>query len=118
MNNETQAGTQARNSSSDTIDLSLRKPREMNSPESVFSTSEQTLRSVVERIEQATDPILKQVEESCALLASRDELEPAGDSEASGLRRDNTSAIPSSNRHDTEVCPVPFIRDWYILGYT
>ena len=61
---------------------------------------ELTLRSVDERIRQATDPILRKVEEICALLASQLELESARNSEASGSRRENTSASRTGNRHD------------------
>ena len=62
--------------------------------------TELTLRSVGERIKQATDPILKRVEELCALLASRCEMESAGNSEASGSRRDREFSSPSRNRYN------------------
>ena len=49
---------------------------------------ELTLRSADERIKQVSEPILRRVQELCALLASRTEMESAGNSEASGSRRD------------------------------
>ena len=57
------------------------------------------LRSVDEKIKQATNPIHRRVEE-CALLASRTEMESAGNNEASGLRRNHESFSPSCNRYD------------------
>ena len=59
--------------------------------------TELTLKSVDERIKQATDPILERVEELCALLASRTEMESAGNSEASGSRRER--GLSSSSRN-------------------
>ena len=61
------------------------------------------LRSVDEKIKQTTDPILRQVEKMCALLASRTEMESTGNSEASGSRRDGESSSPSRNRHDIRI---------------
>ena len=72
----------------------------MDSQENESSDSDLTLISVDEWIKQATDPILRRVEELCALLASRIELKSTGNSEASGSRRDNTSASPSGSQHD------------------
>ena len=63
--------------------------------------TELTLRSVDERIKQATVPIVKRVEELCALLASRTEKESAGNSKASGWRRDREFSSPSHNRYDS-----------------
>ena len=62
--------------------------------------TELTLRSVGERIKQATDPILKRVEELRALLASRREMESDGNSEAPGSRRDHELSSPSRNRYN------------------
>ena len=67
--------------------------------------TELTLRSVDERIKQATDPILKRVEELCALPASRAKMESAGNSEASGSRRDRELSSPSRNRYDNRPRP-------------
>ena len=66
----------------------------MDSQENESSDSDLTLIPVDEWIKQATDPILRRVEELCALLASRIELKSTGNSGASGSRRDNTSASP------------------------
>ena len=67
---------------------------------------ELTFRSVDERIKEAIDPILQRVEELCALVASRTEMESAGNSEASGSRRDRELSSPSHNRYDT---PFPHV---------
>ena len=104
--NETEAGTQTHDSSLDTIDWNLRQAFEMDSQEIDSYTSELTLRSVDERVKQATDPILSQVEELCALLANQTELESAGNNEAFGSRRDNMSASPSGNQHDSKVSQI------------
>ena len=101
MSNENEAGTQTLDSNSDTIDLSLRQEPDMDCQKNESSISELTLRSVDERIKQATDPILRRVGEICTPLVSRNELESSGNNEASSLRRDNTSASPSGNRHDS-----------------
>ena len=66
------------------------------------SADELTLRSFDERIKQATDPILRRVEELCALSVGRTELESPGNTEVSGSRRDNASASPSRPRHDRD----------------
>ena len=72
----------------------------MDSQEIELRTSEITLRSVDERIKQATDPILRRLEDFYALLADRIEMESAGNKEASSSRRDNAPTSPSRNRHD------------------
>ena len=101
MSNETEAGTQTLASSSDKIDWRLRQEQEMNSQETEPSASELTVRSVEGLIKQATDPILRRVEEIRALLARRTDLESDGNTEASSTRCDNTFTGPSSNRHDS-----------------
>ena len=101
MSNENEAGTQTLDSNSDTIDLRLRQEPEINCQKNESSISELTLRLVDERIKQATDPILRPVGEICTPLVSRTELESSGNSETSSSRRDNTSASPSGNQHDS-----------------
>ena len=61
-------------------------------------TDEFTLRSIDERIIQATDPILRRLVELCALLASRTEMESASNSEAPGSRRKHEPSSPLRNR--------------------
>ena len=75
LSTETGASTETHDSSSDTTDFRLRQEPETHSQENDFSASEITLKSVGERIKQATDPVLRRVEELCALLASWTELE-------------------------------------------
>ena len=70
----------------------------MDSSENGFRTSAVTHQSVNEEIEQATGPILRQVEKLCSLLASRNEMEPTSHGEATGLRLDNTSVSSADNR--------------------
>ena len=65
-------------------------------------TDELTLRSVDVRIRQATDPMCRRVENLYPLLVGRTETESAGNSEASGLRRNIESISPPRNRHGTE----------------
>ena len=67
-------------------------------------TDELILRSVYERMKQATDPILRRVEKLCALLASRTEMKSAGNSEASGSRLNHEHSSPLRNRYDTDQC--------------
>ena len=59
MSNETEAGTQTLDNSSDTIDLRPRREPKMDSQEIEPSACELTLRSVDKRIKKATDPILR-----------------------------------------------------------
>ena len=94
MSEETEIGTQTLKCSSETIELRFRQEPEMDTPVTETSFDELTLRSVDERIKQATDPILKQVEELCALLTGGTEIELTGNSEASGSRRNHESIIP------------------------
>ena len=56
------------------------------------TTNELTLRSIDGRIKQATDPILRRLEEIYVLLVAQTELETAGNNGASGSRRDKPSA--------------------------
>ena len=71
MSSETEAGTQTLDSSSDTIELRLSQEPEMDTQEMETASVELTLKSVYERIKQATDPILRRIDELSALLASR-----------------------------------------------
>ena len=86
MSEETETGTQTLQSSFETIELRLRQETESETTSDETPTDGLTLSSVDERIKQATDPILKRVEELCVLLASRTEVEYDGSSEASGSR--------------------------------
>ena len=101
MSNETEAGTQAVDSSSDTNDWRIRQEPETVLQEIDPFASELGLRSVDEEIKQAIDPILRRVEELRALLAGRTELVSAGNSEASVWRCDNASTSPPRIWHDT-----------------
>ena len=100
MSEETEIGTQALDRSSETIEPRLRQETEMEPTLDEVFTDELTLRSVEEKIKQATDLILRRVEELCTLLASRTEMESAGNSEASGSRRNHESFSASRNRCD------------------
>ena len=63
MSSETQARTLTLDSSSDTSDSRLEQELDMNPQDIEPSDGELTLRSVDERIKQATDPILRRVGE-------------------------------------------------------
>ena len=106
MIEKTEVGTQILEISSETIGLRFRQEPEMDIPENETSADELTLRSVDERIEQTTDPILRRVEDLCALLASRTEIEYAGNSEASGSKRNRESINPSRNWFDIQTAKV------------
>ena len=101
MSNETEAGTQRYNISSDSIEFGLRQETKMDSQENDFSSREITLRSVDDRIKQATDPFLRRVEELCALMKNWTELESSGNRRGTGCKRDITSTSPSSIQHDS-----------------
>ena len=101
MSEKTETGTQTLDSSSETIELNLRQEMKIEPTLDGTSTDELTLRSVDERIKQATDTILRRVEDLCGFLASRSEMESAGNSEASGLRRNHESSTP----HTTGATP-------------
>ena len=101
MSEKTGIGTQTLDSSSETIELRLTQEVEMKPTLNDTSTDEHTLRSVDERIKQATDPILRRVEELSALLGSPTEMESTGNSEASSLKHSHDSFSPSRNRYDT-----------------
>ena len=101
MSEETGPGSQTFDSSSETIEVRSSQETEMEPAFGETPDTELTLRSVDERIRQATDPMLKRVEELCALLASRTGMESAGNSEASGSRRDREFSSHSRNRYDT-----------------
>ena len=67
MNDKTEAGTQTLDISSETIELRRREEPEMDSQGTETSADELTQYSVDERIKQATGPILRRVEDLCAL---------------------------------------------------
>ena len=71
MRNEIEGGTHKLDSSSHTNKSRPRQELGMDSQENEFSTSELALKSVDERIRQATDSIRRRVEELSALLASQ-----------------------------------------------
>ena len=75
MSKETENGIQTLDNSSEAIDLRLSQGTEMEPTLGETPTDELTLRSVDERIKQATDPILRRVEELCVLLAGRTDME-------------------------------------------
>ena len=97
---EIETSTQTFARSLETIELRSRQETEMEPTLGERPDVELTLKSVDERIKQATDRILRRVEELCALLASRTEIESAGNSEASGSRRDRQFSSPSCKRYD------------------
>ena len=101
MSEEAEFGTEALDSSSETIELRFIQAPEVDTPVNETSADQLTLRSVDERIKQATDPIHRQVEELCALLASRTEMESTGGSEASGLGLNHEYISPSRHRYDS-----------------
>ena len=100
MSIEAKAGTQTLGNSSNTTDLGPMQEPELDFQEIEPSASELTLKPVDERIKYTTDPILRRVEELCALLAGRIELQFVGNSEVSGSRCDKASTSLSRNRHD------------------
>ena len=101
MSEEVEIGTQTLGSSSETIELRFRKETEMDTTVYETPADELTLRSVNERIKQATDLILRRVVELCALLESRTEMESAGNSEVSGSRRNHESFSTSRSGYGT-----------------
>ena len=103
MSQETDIGTQTLDSFSEATELRSREEPEMDTPVIETSADELTLRSVDERIKEAIDSILRRVEELCALLVGRTEMESAENSEASGSRRNHESISPSSNRCDESI---------------
>ena len=110
MSEETETGTQTLDSSSETIELTPRQETEIEPTSNETSTNELTLRSVDERIKQATDRILRRVEEVWVSLAGRTEMESAGNSEASGSRLNDDSFSPSCNRFDSRLAPLSQFR--------
>ena len=99
MSEETETGTQTFDSSFESLELGLKQECELEPTVHETPPDALTLRSVDEKIKQATDPILRRVELG-ALLASRMEMKPAVNSEASGSRRNHESSSPSRNRYD------------------
>ena len=111
MSDETETGTQTFDSSSETIELRSSQETEMEPAFRQTPDTELTLRSVDEIIKQVTDPILKRVEELCAVLVGRTEMESAGNSEVSSSRRDRELSSPSRNRYDTIISSQPGFKE-------
>ena len=70
MSEETETGTQRFDSSPETIELRVRQETEMEP-----TLDETPADELTERIKQATDPILKTLEDLCALLWCGTEME-------------------------------------------
>ena len=104
MSEEAEADAQTLDSFFETIELRVSEEAETEPTLDKTPTDELTLRSVYERIKQATDPILKRTQKLCAILASWTERESAGNSETSGSRRNRESSSSSRNRYDTWLC--------------
>ena len=94
MNEETETGTQTLGSSFETTELGLSQATEMEPTLDETSTDQLVLRSIDERFKQATDSILRRVEELCVPLASRTEMETAGSGEASNSMHNRESSSP------------------------
>ena len=77
MGDKTETGTQTFDCCSDATKLILGREPEMDTQGTEASADELTLRSIDERMKltQAADPSLRRVEELCALLAGRTEME-------------------------------------------
>ena len=76
LSEETEIGTQTLDSSSETIELRPTQEVEMELTLDETSTDELNIKSVDGRVKQATDPILRRVEELCVLLATCTEMNP------------------------------------------
>ena len=85
-------------SSFETIELRLSQETGLEPNLDETHSVEPNLSSTDERLKQATDPILRRVEELCALLASRSKMESTGSSEVSSWGRNRESYSPSRNR--------------------
>ena len=70
----------------------------METPANETSADELNRRSVDQRTKQATDTKLRRVEDLCFPLASHTDVESAGNSEASGWRRNRESISHSHIR--------------------
>ena len=92
--------TQTLDSPSITIELRFRKKSGVETPVTETSADELTLRSVDEQIKQATDPIIRRKEVSCALLVGWTEMESAENSETSSSRHNLVSTSLSHNQED------------------
>ena len=100
MSEDTKTGRQTFDSSSETIELRSWQETELEPTLGGTPDVEPILRSIDESIKEATDPILRRVEELSVLLASRTEMESAGNSEASVSKRDREFSRPLRNRYD------------------
>ena len=79
---------------SETIELRLRQETQMEPTLDETPADELTLKSVDERIKQATDPVVRRVEKLCALLPNGTETEAACNTEVAGSRRNRESSNP------------------------
>ena len=70
----TENSVQTLDNSSDTVELRREQEPEMDSVQNEFSIKGATHRSMNEQMKLATKPILRQVENLCVVLASRNEL--------------------------------------------
>ena len=97
MSEQTEIGTQTLDSSSETTEVGFRQEPKLKTPVNETSANKITLRSADEGIKLVTDPILRRIEETFALLMSRTEMESAGNSKKSGSTCNHESISPSCN---------------------
>ena len=90
MINGSEISTQTLDNSSDCIELKHEPVRDMYSQVSEFPAGMGTHQSVNEQFKLATEPILRQVEKLCALLADRTDWNTAGSFEATDSRREDS----------------------------
>ena len=107
MSEEIESSTRTLDSSSETIDLRLKQETEKEPTSDETSTDELTLRSVDKRTKQATVPMIRRVEELCALLASWTEMESTGNSEAFGSTVRGAIMNPLTPRATGTTSPTP-----------
>ena len=99
MRDETGTGLHTLDNSSETFEIGLTQQPEMDTQVTEASVEELTLEphqtsiKRIKRIKQATYLIFRQVEDLWALLVGRTEMQSAGNSEASGSRRNNESSV-------------------------
>ena len=89
---------QTHDSFTDLIELGHGEEHDMEPQDNEFSTSEETHQLLNAQFKLTIEPILKQIGKLCSLLAEWNELSTAGNSEATGSKREDTSASPADNR--------------------
>ena len=105
MSKSVENSSPTQDSADESIDINNSQTFEFDHQKSQLATSEVTHQSVSARFKLVVEPTLRQIEKLYALILEKNMLDPAGNSKASGLRRNEVSTCCTDNRYVRSFSP-------------